>query len=120
VAKKVKKKPEEEESDFEFPEFDEPGFVRHEYEQYYATILAFLIGVGLGGLAYVISSPTLALPVAVPFGAGIGGTAAGALGIRRLRPASTEYTKGDWASLVVLIFFSFLAVWFLLADLIGP
>ncbi|HTT26110.1 MAG TPA: hypothetical protein VMH90_04005, partial [Thermoplasmata archaeon] len=108
-------KPEDAEPGFEFPEFDEPGFLRHEFEQFYATIIAFVLGVVVGIAAYVVGR--LAVPVAVPFGVGIAGVVVGTLLIRQVRPASSEYTKGDWASLVVLIFFGFLGFWLLFAGL---
>ena len=36
---------------------------------------------------------------------------------QRLRPASSEYTKGDWASLILMQTFGWLGIWFVLTDL---
>ncbi len=117
MAKKARRKlEEEEEAKFEFPEFDVRAFVTHEFEQYYATLIAFGFGVLLGLLVYLIGLAKL--PVEVPVLAGVAGTVAAVLAIREMRPASWDYTKGDWASLVVLVFFSFLGVWLLLADVL--
>ena len=117
MAKKVRKRSEEDDDPaFEFPEFDEKGFYEHEFEQLYATLLAFLFGVLLGGLAFAVGR--IGLPVEAPFGAGLAGTVLAAFVIQRLRPESAKYTKGDWATLGALMFFSFLGIWFLLADLI--
>ncbi len=115
MAKKARQKSEETESAFEFPEFDEKGFLDHEFEQFYATIIAFILGVVVGVAAYIVGR--LGLSWEIPFGVGLAGVAAGALLIRQLRPASTDYTKGDWASLVLLMFFGFLGFWLLLAGL---
>ena len=117
MAKKAKRKAEEEaEAAFEFPEFDERGFLAHEFEQFYATVLAFALGFVVGAVAYLVgtASPSFFLPL----GVGVVGTAAGAFAIRRIRPGSSEYTRGDWATLILLIFFGFLGFWLLLADLL--
>ena len=117
MAKKARKKPEEEES-FEFPVFDEPGFLAHEFEQYYATMIAFVLGLVIGGASYAISG--VAGSPWGGFGVGIAAIVGSVFAIRSIRPRSREYTKGDWAALIVLMFFAFLGVWFLLADLFGP
>ena len=118
MAKKVKRKSEEEgEPAFEFPTFDERGYLQHEYEQLYATVTAFVIGVLVGGFAFLVGA--LNLPYFVPLAVGFGGTVGGAFAIRQIRPASSDYTKGDWATLIVLIFFGFLGIWFLLSDVAG-
>jgi hypothetical protein len=116
VAKKARRKDEEDATpSFEFPEFDEQAFLAHEFEQFRATVLAFSLGVALGIAAFLIGD--LGFSPYLPLIVGFVGTAALALVIRQLRPASSEYTKGDWASLIVLIFFGFLGVWFLAANL---
>jgi hypothetical protein len=116
VAKKARQKAEDEEPAFEFPEFDEKGFLEHEFEQFYATVIAFLLGVVVGVAAFIVGRQ--GTPWEVPFGVGIGGVVVGTLLIRQIRPASKDYTKGDWASLAILIFFGFLGFWLLLAGLV--
>jgi hypothetical protein len=116
MAKKARQKTEDTEPAFEFPEFDEHGFLQHEYEQYYATVIAFVLGVVIGIVAFLVGR--FSVPVEVPLGVGVAGLIGGALGIRQIRPLSKDYTKGDWASLVVLMLFGFLAFWLLLAGFI--
>jgi len=36
--------------------------------------------------------------------------------IGRLRNGSSVFTKGDWAGVIAMEFFGFLAVWFLLVN----
>jgi len=115
VAKKAKRKLEEEaENAFEFPEFDEKGYLAHEFEQFYATVTGFVLGVVIGVAAFGVG--LTGVSVYLPLGVGLAGTAAGALVIRQLRAGSADYTKGDWAALVALMFFTFLGFWFLLAN----
>ncbi len=116
MAKKARRRLEEaEEEQFEFPPFDERGFLDHEFELYYATVIAFIVGVVLGLVGFLVDG--LGLSVVVPLLVGLAGTAAGVLIIQRIRPGSRTYTTGDWAGLVVLIFFGFLGFWLLFADL---
>ncbi len=51
------------------------------------------------GLAVVIASPFL---------------------IRRLRASAGDYTKGDWAALILVEVFGWLGFWFVLSDVIKP
>jgi len=115
MAKKARKKGEEEEA-FEFPEFDERAFLRHEFGQFYATMLAFAFGVIDGAAAWAVGDASQSVLVA--FGAGVALVVGAAYAIRRIRADATDYTRGDWASLIALMFFSFLGIWFLLADLL--
>jgi hypothetical protein len=116
MAKKARQKAKEDEAAaFEFPEFDERAFLEHEFEQFWATVLAFSIGVAGGVAAFLVG--LAGISAYLPLVVGLAATGGGVLGIRQLRVASKEYTKGDWASLVVLIFFGFLGVWFLLANI---
>jgi len=117
MAKKVRKKGEEEEAAFEFPEFDEKAFLSHEFEQFYATVMAFGLGLVVGVATYYAGRA--GLPLAGVLGVGALGVVLSAFVIRSLRAASKEYTRGDWASLIVLMFFAFLGVWLLLANLLG-
>jgi hypothetical protein len=115
VAKKVRRKSEDEEFTFEFPQFDEAGFVWKEYELTSATVLAGLFALGLGLVCWVLSA--VSLSVWVPLGIGIAAVIASVWAIRALRPASELYTKGDWAGLLALEFFGWLALWFLLLNI---
>lgn len=118
MAKKARKRLEEAaEPAFEFPEFDEGGFVWKELELDSATLLAGLVtivvGIGCSGLT-LAGLPFLAvLPV------GIGGIIGGLFAIQRWRPASHSYTKGDWAQLFMLEFFGFFALWFVVVNLLA-
>jgi len=116
MAKKVRRKLEEEEAAaFEFPVFDEVAFVRKEYELgvglAIAGMLAVLAGLAcwgltIGGIAWY-----------VPFLVGLLVTASTPFVIGRLRHGSRIYTKGDWAGLIALVFFAWLALWFVLVNI---
>ncbi|MGP8072151.1 MAG: hypothetical protein ACLPZM_03355 [Thermoplasmata archaeon] len=115
MAKKARKKMEEAEPPFEFPPFDEPGFVWKELELTAATALAGVFAVILGVISWGL---TLAgIPWFGPFVIGVGGMIGGLLLIQRIRSASYAYTKGDWAGLFFLGFFGWLALWFVLVNL---
>ncbi len=118
MAKKARKKIEEASAPaFEFPEFDEAGFVWKEYELTAATAVAgvFLLVAGVVSWALTVAG----LPWFVPFPLGIAVVIGGLYAVRRLRRASHTYTKGDWASLFMLEFFGWLALWFVLVNLLG-
>ena len=38
--------------------------------------------------------------------------------IQRLRPKASEYTRGEWAGLILLEFFGWVGFWFLLSDVL--
>jgi hypothetical protein len=111
VAKKAKRKiEEEEEAKFDFPVFDDRAFVTHELELTWATLIAF----GLAVLAALLSTigqralaPVIGLAIGVAFLIG------GPLLIRNLRISSGDYTKGDWAGVILILFFAWLGLWFL-------
>ena len=118
MAKKVRQKLEEDEAarHFEFPVFDEPKYLKHEFEQTSATLIAFALAVGLGALAFLVTW------------AGLPALLAAAISlvfiiftpwlVRRIRAAASEYTRGEWAGLILLEIFGWLGFWFLLTDLI--
>ncbi|MCI4354391.1 MAG: hypothetical protein L3K06_03395 [Thermoplasmata archaeon] len=123
MAKKARKKLEEDAAagSFEFPEFDLGGFMQHEFEQTFATGFALLVAVVLAVVSFGIdralsgfSQPTLqwVLPMAVS----IAGIALSPFLVQRLRVGRPEYTRGDWASLILLEVFGWLGFWFLLSD----
>ena len=116
MAKKARRKLEEEEAQaFEFPPFDEGAFAKKEFELGTGLLLAGLFTVLIGVLCWALT--IVGLPSLVPFGIGLAIIAASPLVIGRIRSMSTLFTKGDWAGLIAMEFFGFLALWFLLLNL---
>jgi hypothetical protein len=117
MAKKVRRNPEEvEESKFEFPAFDEAGFVKKELEMTAAVALACGIAALLGVLSWVTWNALL--PWWVGFLIGFAGVIGGLIAIQRLRTNSYLYTKSDWAALFALEFFGWIALWFVLVNVV--
>lgn len=114
MAKKVRRKPEEADPGFEFPEFDETAFVTKESELFVAMVLAAAIAFVLGVASWVLHQQGLGWYVA--FAVGILGVVASPFVIARVRAKSHLYTKSDWAGLVALEFFGWLALWFVLLN----
>jgi hypothetical protein len=115
MAKKVRRKSEDEEFTFEFPAFDEPGFVWKESELTSATLVAGIFALLLGLVSWFLTAA--GANGFIPLGIGIGVVVASVFAIQRLRPTSSFYTKGDWAGLLALEFFGWLALWFLLLNI---
>jgi hypothetical protein len=116
MAKKARKKLEEDaEPAFEFPPFDEAGFLWKEYELGTATMFAAAMALLLGIVGWALSAAGLIWPITLAIG--FAGVAGGAFVIQRLRPYSYYYTKGDWAGLLALEFFGWFAIWFLLLNI---
>jgi hypothetical protein len=115
MAKKARKKLEEAAPPFEFPVFDEAGFVWKEYELAYATFLAGLVAVVAGIVSW--AQTAAGLPYFVPLPIGFVLIIGGLFLVQRLRPGSYSYTKGDWAGLFMLEFFGWVALWFVLVNL---
>ncbi|HYA70358.1 MAG TPA: hypothetical protein VEH28_03205 [Thermoplasmata archaeon] len=116
MAKKVRRKLEEEEAaSFEFPTFDEDAFATKEYELTYALALAGVITILMGILSWILSVSGIYWYFVFPLGLVIMGLSPTIIG--RLRSNSSLYTKGDWAGLLALEFFGWLALWFLLQSL---
>ena len=116
MAKKGRRKLEEEEAAaFDFPVFDEVGFVTKEFELAWAVAIAGVITVLLGALSWALWHTGLAWYVT--FAVGVLGVAASPFAIQRLRARSDLYTKGDWAGILALEFFGWLALWFVLVNL---
>jgi len=116
MAKKVRRKLEEEEAAaFEFPVFDETAFVRKEFELGMGLALAGMLAVvaGLACWALTIGG----LPWYLPFLLGLLVVAVTPILIGRVRPSTSIYTKGDWAGLIALVFFAWLALWFVLLNI---
>ncbi|MCI4317914.1 MAG: hypothetical protein L3J96_05190 [Thermoplasmata archaeon] len=118
MAKKAKRKLEEDEANasFEFPEFDERKFIVHEFEQSWAIAIAFALSGLLGALSYLIDRVNL--PLIFPVVVGVGLVALSPFLILRIRPLASEYTKGDWAGLILTEFFGWLGIWFLLLNVL--
>lgn len=115
MAKKVRRKLEEEEAAaFEFPVFDEAAFVKKEFELTWALALATVITVVLGVLAWFATRSGIGWYVPFPLGVLAIGLSPTLIG--RVRRSSTLYTRGDWAGLIALEFFGFIAIWFVLVN----
>ena len=116
MAKKVRRKLEDEEDNaFEFPVFDEVGFVTKEFELTYALSIAGLLSLLIGFLSWALT--VSGLPWWGVFLLGLLLIALVPFLIRRLRSRSTTYTKSDWTGLIALEFFGWLALWFVLQNL---
>ncbi|HXQ94656.1 MAG TPA: hypothetical protein VN864_05775 [Thermoplasmata archaeon] len=117
MAKKARRKAEEEEAnEFTFPEFDERNFLRHEYEQTFAMGIALAIAIGLGAISWAIDSA--GLPVVIPIVVAAAAIVFSPFLYLRIRDIAGEYTKGDWAGLILMETFGWLGIWFLLLDLV--
>ncbi len=115
MAKKVRRKLEEEEAAaFEFPVFDETGFVAKEFALTTAVALASLVAIVIGVVAWLATRA--GLDWAIPFVLGFVLVAASPTLLGRLRSGTAPYTKSDWIGLLALEFFGFLAVWFVLVN----
>jgi hypothetical protein len=116
MAKKGRRKLEEEEAaSFDFPVFDEAAFVTKEFELASAVMVATVLALALGLIAWALTRS--GLPWYVPFPVGVFGVIASPFIIGRVRPRSNLYTKGDWAGLIALEFFGWIALWFVLVNL---
>jgi len=116
VAKKVRRKLEEEEaSSFEFPAFDEEAFVAKEYELTYGLAFASGITIFMGVLSWALSVSGFYWFIVFPLGLLL--LAVSPYIVRMLHARSSTYTKGDWAGLIALEFFGWLALWFVLQSL---
>jgi hypothetical protein len=118
VAKKVRQKPDEaKEAAFEFPEFDTKKFTTKEFELTGALVLASAMALVLGAMSWAATS--YHLPWWVPFPIGLLVLVLSPTVIGRLRSRSDLYTKSDWAGLLALVFFGWIAVWFVLVNVVG-
>jgi hypothetical protein len=118
MAKKARRKLDEDaEADaFTFPEFDERKFLRHEYEQTAATGLAIGLAILLGFVSWAIDR--VGLPLVVPVVVSVAVIVFSPYLFLRVRETAGEYTKGDWAGLILTETFGWLGVWFLLLDVL--
>jgi len=118
MAKKARRKLEEEEAAaFEFPVFDEVAFVSREFELAGAVGVMGVLTVVLGVVSWILTRLTQIWYVG--FLAGFLGLIVSPFAVQRLRERSDTYTTADWAGLVALQFFGWLALWFVLVNLTG-
>jgi len=116
MAKKARRKLEEEEAAaFDFPVFDEVAFVTKEFELASALAVATALALFLGLVVWFLTYSHLGWYI--PFPLAILGVILSPYVIGRLRPRSHLYTKGDWAGLIALEFFGWIALWFVLVNL---
>ena len=118
MAKKVRRKPDEEaeEKAFDFPVFDESAFAQKEFRLTWAVSLGSAVAVVLGLFAWFCTSQQLGWYVPFPVAFVLVLLSPWYLG--RLLSGSSTFTKGDWAGVVALEFFGFLAVWFVLVNVL--
>ena len=114
MAKKVRPKSEDEADGFEFPSFDETKFVHHEFEQTFATVTVFALGLAYAAISFLLGR--LNITFVLPLVAGLAGVVFSPSIVQRLRPLAAEYTRGEWAGLILLELFAWLGIWFLLTD----
>lgn len=116
MAKKVRRRSDEEaeEKAFEFPVFDEAAFAAKEFALTAAVGLAGLVAVLLGLLSWACTSAHLGWYVPFPISFLL--TLLSPLYLRPLLRGSANFTTGDWAGLVTLEFFGFVAIWFVLVN----
>jgi hypothetical protein len=116
VAKKVRRRPDEEaeEKAFDFPVFDEASFAAKEFALTNGVLLASGIAIALGAFSWVCTS--LGAPWYLPFPVAFLLAVLSPAFLGRLLPGSSAYTRGDWAGMVALEFFGFLGVWFVLVK----
>ena len=115
MAKKVRRAPEDEAPAYEFPTFDEKTFLTKEFELGTALALASTFALIAGVLSWAATTEGLWWWIVFP--AGVAYVTLSYWVISRLRPKSELYTKGDWAALILLQFFAWIAVWFVLRDI---
>ena len=115
MAKKARRKVEEAEPPFEFPVFDLPAFLTHEFEMTTATTIALVVAVLLGLFSYALMA--VGLPWFVPVVLALVIVASVPAVLTRFREAARTYTTGDWAGMFLMEIFGWLGFWFLFANL---
>jgi hypothetical protein len=116
VAKKARRRQDEEaeEKAFDFPVFDEAAFAAKEFQLTGAVAIASGLALLLGVFCWFCTSVHVAWYV--PFPISFLAVALSPAYLGRILSGSTLFTKGDWAGLLALEFFGFLAVWFVLVN----
>ncbi|MFZ0830373.1 MAG: hypothetical protein WCB18_03785 [Thermoplasmata archaeon] len=115
MAKKARRKVEEAaEPPFEFPTFDLPTFLTHEFEMTTATTIALIVAILLGLMSWALLA--VGLPWFAPVVVSLVIIAVVPVLLTRLREETKIYTKGDWAGLFLMEIFGWLGFWFLFAN----
>jgi Flp pilus assembly protein TadB len=118
MAKKVRRKAvEEHRAAFEFPEFDERAFLSHEFEQTVAVTVAILVAIGLGVLSWALVFA--GIPWFVPVALSLAIVILVPILLPRFRSQARQYTKGEWAGLLMTAIFGWLGFWFLFLNVFG-
>jgi hypothetical protein len=117
MAKKVRPRGEavQQEPGFEFPVFDEAAYINKEYEITRGMAIAGLLAVMVGIASWAGTSAGLPWFVEVVFG--FAALFAVYPVVHALHPRAHVFTKGDWAALFAVVFFGWLALWFMLLNL---
>ena len=117
MAKKVRRRPDEdaEEKAFEFPVFDEAGFATKEFQLTGAIALGSVLALVFGVFAWLCTHAGLGWYVPFPLAFLL--VLLSPWFLRPVLSGSSGFTTGDWAGVVALEFFGFLAVWFVLVNL---
>lgn len=118
MAKKVRPKSDQtvQEPAFAFPEFDEAAYLNKEFEITRGMAIAGLLAVVVGIVCWAGTSAGLPWEAQVVFG--LVGVVAVYPVVHALHPRAHVFAWGDWAALFAVVFFGWLAVWFMLLDLI--
>jgi hypothetical protein len=120
MAKKVRQKPTEtEESRFEFPVFDEAGYVAHELELTAGMALAILWAVIGGVLSAFVGYYASSLGIGGPIAVGFVVVLSSFFAFPTVHDKISTYTRTEWAGVVALEVFGWLGIWFLLAEFLG-
>lgn len=117
MAKKVRPHTEEkpQEPSFQFPPFDEGAYIDKEFEISFGMAIAGLLAVAVGLISW--AGTTAGLPWPVQFVFGIAGLVGLYPMVHALHPRAHVYTTGDWAALLAVVFFGWLAIWFVMLNL---
>ena len=118
MAKKVRPKADNEDAApaFAFPVFDEAAYIKKEFEVTRGMAIAGLLAVAVGVVSWAGTSAGLPWFVQVVFGvAGMGSLYPV---VHALHPRAHVFTTGDWAGFFAVVFFGWLAVWFMLLNLV--
>jgi len=118
MAKKVRPKSDDAAAEpaFAFPEFDEAAYLDKEFEITRGMAIAGLLAVGVGIVSWAGTSAGLPWFAQVVFG--IVGLIAVYPLVHALHPRAHVFTMGDWAALFAVVFFGWLAIWFMLLNLL--
>lgn len=94
-------------------------FIAHEVEQTFATGFALIVAVLLGAVSFAIDKAIggTSFGPFVPIPVGIAVIVLSPWLLQRLRTGKPEYTRGDWATVILMELFGWLGIWFVLTNL---